>query len=237
MATAAELLAPFKEQTRELQTTTLASMIFFNRPGKFEPVELPMEAQLAPVFGISVADFDGDGLDDIFLSQNFFDTQPEVSRLDSGRGLILRNQGAGKLAAVSGSESGIKIYGEQRATATADFNHDGRPDLVVSQNRGATRLYINQWAKRGLRVSLHGPAGNLAGVGAQMRLIYPDGHRGPCRSVNAGSGYWSQDGADQVLGLPSDANSISIRWPGGREQIVKLKPNVWNVDIDYSQLK
>jgi hypothetical protein len=233
MATAAEVLAPFKEQTRELQATTLASMIFFNRSGKFEPVELPMEAQLAPVFGISVADFDGDGFDDIFLAQNFFDTQPEVSRLDAGRGLMLWNHGAGKLAAVTGGESGIIIYGEQRAAAVADFNHDGRTDLAVAQNSGATKLYINKRAKRGVRVSLHGPPGNPAGIGATMRLIHRDERQGPCRSVNAGSGYWSQDGAVQVLAPGSGAQSIWIRWPGGKEQIVKLGPDIWDIDVNY----
>src|SRR5437870_5924243 len=40
--------------------------------------------------------------------------------------------------------------------ALADFNHDGRVDVAVSQNGAATKLYLNQGAKRGLRVVLHG---------------------------------------------------------------------------------
>ena len=32
---------------------------------------LPLEAQWAPAFGVNVGDMDGDGREDVFLSQNF----------------------------------------------------------------------------------------------------------------------------------------------------------------------
>ena len=38
--------------------------------------DLPISAQLSPVFGVSVSDFDGDGFEDAFLAQNFFGTRP-----------------------------------------------------------------------------------------------------------------------------------------------------------------
>ena len=117
----------------------------------------------------------------------------------------------------------------------ADFNHDGRTDLVVAQNSGATKLYANQRAKKGLRVSLQGSAGNADSVGAQMRLIYEAGRFGPCRTIHAGSGYWSQDAATQVLGFSSVPESLWIRWPGGNEQTVKLTPNIWEVRVDAAR--
>src|SRR5213079_2193283 len=107
--------------------------------------------------------------------------------------------------------------GEQRGAAHADFDGDGRLDLAITQNSAATRLYRNVGAAPGLRVRLQGDARNPTGVGAQMRLQYAAG-AGPVREVQAGSGYWSQNGAIQVLGLSGAPVSLWIRWPGGREQ-------------------
>jgi len=190
-------------------------MVFLNRSNHFEGQLLPTEAQLSPAFGVSVADFDGDGHEDVFLSQNFFANQPEVPRYDAGRGLLLRGDGTGRLKPMPGQESGIKIYGEQRSAAVADFNQDGRPDLVVAQNAAATKLFRNSTGKRGLRVRLNGPAGNPTGVGAQMRLLFGQ-RQGPMRELHAGSGYWSQDSAVQVLATPELPSAVWVRWPGGK---------------------
>ena len=111
-----------------MRVTALESRVFLNRGDHFESRVLPAEAQWAPAFGVSVADFNGDGFEDVFLSQNFFAVPPDESRLDAGRGLLLRGDGRGGFAPLSGAESGIEVYGEQRGSAVADLDHDGRPD-------------------------------------------------------------------------------------------------------------
>ncbi|MEO8428273.1 MAG: VCBS repeat-containing protein, partial [Verrucomicrobiota bacterium] len=228
-ATIAEVLGP--QQVRGVAANTLASMVFLNRGNRFEPVELDREAQLAPAFAVNVADFDGDGHEDVFLSQNFFALQPETPRLDAGRGLWLRNDGSGKLIAVPGQNSGIKVYGEQRGAAVADFNRDGRVDLVVTQNGAETKLFQNLSAKPGLRVRLAGPPGNPPGIGATIRLKF--GERfGPAREIHAGSGYWSQDSAVQVLAVPQTPAELWIRWPGGRITTTPLSTFEGEVTVD-----
>src|SRR5262249_8881504 len=83
-ADASNVLGDQFAQARQGQATTLASMLFLNRGDHFEAVPLPAEAQFAPAFGVSVADLDGDGHEDLFLSQNFFAMRPEEPRLDGG---------------------------------------------------------------------------------------------------------------------------------------------------------
>ena len=227
------VLGPQRSKAHELQVNTLASMLFLNRGDHFDAVPLPPEAQFAPAFSVNVADFDGDGREDVFLSQNFFATQPETPRLDAGRGLLLLGDGTGRLRAAPGEESGIKVYGEQRGAAFCDYDEDGRIDLVVTQNGAETRLYHNAGAKPGLRIRLKGPPGNPTGAGAQMRL-QSGSWKGPVREVHAGSGYWSQDSAVQVLGSPEPPTGIWVGWPGGQVTTSAVPEKAREICIDLS---
>jgi hypothetical protein len=209
------MLADRRAKVRELAAATLATTVFLSRKDHFEAIALPAEAQFAPTFGLAVADFDGDGREDVFLAQNFFAFRLEESRLDSSRGLLLRGDGKGGFAPVPGQLSGIKVHGEQRGAAVADFNHDGRADLVVTQNANATRLFKNSSARPGLRVRLQGPPGNPDGVGAALRLKFTGGY-GPVREVRAGGGYWSQDSSRALLAAPVPPAAIEVVWPGGK---------------------
>jgi hypothetical protein len=213
-----------------LGATTMDHMVFLNRRDHFEPHPLPLEAQEAPAFYVGVADLDGDGNEDVFLSQNFFDGDAALARDDAGRSLLLLGDGKGGLEAVPGQRSGLIVYGEQRGAAYADFDGDGRLDLAVSQNGAATRLFKNVGAKPGLRVRLVGPPGNPTGIGAQMRLRYGE-REGPVREVQAGSGYWSENGAVQVLGRAGEPTALWVRWVGGRVQVVPLKPGQSEVTV------
>jgi hypothetical protein len=198
----------------ELKATTLASMILLNRGGRFEAALLPAQVQWSPAMGLAVADADGDGREDLFISQNFFAVRPEDDRLDAGRGLWLRGDGTGKLQVVPGQESGVKVYGEQRGAAVADFDGDGRTDLVVTQNGAETKLYRNTAARPGLRITLES-AGGADAVGAQVRLIFGE-RKGPARELRAGGGYWSQDSLRPVLSAPEVPTQLWVRWPGGK---------------------
>ena len=220
-ASVKDVLGPQFSRAREAGVTTLTSTLFLNRGDRFEAVALPLEAQEAPVFGVNVADFDGDGFEDLFLSQNFFCTTPEMPRLDAGRGLLLRGLGNGKFEAMAAARSGITVYGEQRGSAVADFDADGRPDLVVTQNGAATRLFRNAGAMAGMRVRVAGSSSNPAGVGAILRLKYGE-RLGPAREVHGGSGCFSQDDATQVLGLAGTVTEVWIRWPGGGTNSVSV---------------
>ena len=228
-----EIFRRLQFQPAEVRAATLASLVLLNRGDYFEVVPLPWEAQLAPVFGITAGDFDGDGRQDVFLSQNFFALRPDLPRLDAGRGLLLRGAGQGKLEPMAGPDSGLMIYGEQRGAAVCDFNEDGRLDLVVAQNGAPTMLFQNSRGQAGLRLRLQGPVGNPNGVGAVVRLR-PDQQAGQAFEVRAGSGYWSQDGAVLVLPISELGQRVSVRWPGGKTVQLSLPAAGREVSVDYS---
>jgi hypothetical protein len=218
---AAGLLGDRGSRMRKAQASTLASTVFFNREGRYVPMALPAEAQWAPAFAVKVADLDGDGNEDIFLAQNFFATRPGLPRLDAGTGLWLRGMGGTNLVSVPVTESGLRVFGEQRGAAFADFDRDGRIDIVISQNGAATKLLRNQRARPGLRVRLAGPPGNADGIGAAIRLRF--GERwGVWREVHGGSGYQSFDSAVEVLATPQAPSEVVVRWPGGRLTTVSV---------------
>ena len=233
-----EILGPHFMQSRFLEATELDSGILLNRGSRFEWRTLPRQAQISPVFSVHVADVDGDGTEDLFLSQNRSDLMPELSRDDAGRGLWLKGLGEGRFEALDANVTGISANGEQRGAALADFNHDGRIDLVVAQDNGPTRFYLNRQGRPGLRVVLHGPAANPDGIGAQVRLHFQNGRAGPIRAIQGGSGFSAHDSPTAVLGTPTIPIAVWIRWPGGREQVVPISADqleIREVRIQYQR--
>jgi hypothetical protein len=92
-------------------------------------------------------------------------------------------------------------------------------------------LYHNRGARPGLRVRLQGPAANPTAVGARLWLE-AQGRRGPAREIHAGSGYWSQDSAIQVLADLEPPMTLVVRWPGGRRTTSPVPPGSREVTVD-----
>jgi hypothetical protein len=231
----AKVLGERMPLAKQVSAGTLASTVFLNRGAKFEAVALPAEAQLAPAFSVNAADFDGDGNIDVFLSQNLIAMHPDYARQDAGRGLLLRGDGHGHFTPVSGDESGLKIYGEQRAAAVCDFDHDGRIDLAVTQNGAATKLYRNARSKAGTRVRLIGPPGNPLAIGAQFWIDHGNS-KGLVQEIQSGSGYFAQESATKLI-FDDRPGRLVVRWPAGQTSVAPFTPGAPEIMVRPTSTK
>lgn len=219
-----------------IELNTLDSVCLLNRGTHFEVRPLPIEAQFAPVFGLVVGDFNGDGIEDIVAGQNLFDTPWETGRLDSGRPLLLAGAGNGTFRTTSAGESGLSADGQQRAVATADFNNDGRLDLAITQNNDETKLFVNKHAPEGLRLVFEGPMGNPDAIGTRFR-IQDGAHLSPVREVQCGSGWLSQNSRVQILKKPNAGAHLLLTWPDGKSADFTLPSGAREIQVEAGGIK
>jgi enediyne biosynthesis protein E4 len=107
-----------KEQMKdaiELKATMLSSAVLMNTGNfTFTLQALPNEAQLSPMFGVCVDDFDGDGNLDALTGGNFWGVKPEFGQYDADYGTFLKGDGKGGFAAVRSNQSGFNVDGQVR---------------------------------------------------------------------------------------------------------------------------
>lgn len=117
-----------------LEATQLRSGVFLSRgDGTYHFKTLPWIAQIAPLQGITAADFDGDGNLDLAATQNLHDVDPTVGRFDGGLGQLLLGDGRGGFLAVEPIDSGLIIQGDGKGIAAADIDGDGKMDIIATR--------------------------------------------------------------------------------------------------------
>jgi hypothetical protein len=210
---------------------TVDHTLFLSSDNGFTVKTLPVETQFAPAFYVGVADYNGDGHEDVFLTQNFFGALPEDGKDDAGHAMWLQGDGAGGLEFVSVKKSGIAVFGEQRGAALGDFNSDGRVDLLVTQNGAETKLYVNTGAQPGVTIRLKGAGMNQNAIGARVRFRYKNGF-GALKELQAGSGYWSQNAPAIIIGKKEEIVGVQVYWPGGEMKEYELPKNATSFIID-----
>lgn len=123
------------KQAIKLEAYELRTMIYLNDgKGKFTAMPLPVQAQFAPVYGISVQDYDADGKMDILLGGNFYESKPEIGIYDASYGLLLKGDGTGKFVAVNQKASGINIRGQVRDIETLKIRDEQVVMFILNNN-------------------------------------------------------------------------------------------------------
>lgn len=185
-------------------------------------------------WGVAVGDFDNDGDEDVFLPSGMgypFFYHPSYLMMNQGDGTFVNAAERHGLEPPRGGRylpddiGGKKAARSSRCAATADFDGDGRLDLVVSNFNDGPYLYQNQFPRRNFAAfRLIGTRSSRDAIGAVMTL-HLDGRR-MVRQVQASGGYLSQSTKTLHFGL-GDARSIDraeIRWPSGARQTIDAPP-------------
>jgi len=103
----------------------------------FEP--LPLEAQMAPVFGLAARDVNGDGRQDVLLAGNFDGVKPEFGRMAASDGLVLLGGEKGPITALRPAESGFRVPGQARGIATCRTKRGMQ--VIVARNNAAPLVF------------------------------------------------------------------------------------------------
>lgn len=130
------------ESAISLQADDFSSVILTRGDNKWQLKSLPLAAQIAPIQGAVVNDYDNDGQLDLVIAGNNFVTEVETTPYDSGKGLFLKGNGDGTFEPKYTEESGIFLHGDVREVLPIKVSSDGIRGLLVAENNGTVRLLI-----------------------------------------------------------------------------------------------
>ncbi len=130
------------EQSLHLKSNTFASAYVENLGnGKFKMHSLPNEAQLSSVNAIQIDDFDGDGLMDILVAGNLYQSEVETPRNDAGIGLLMKGLGNSDFEALRYAQSGVFLEGDVKQMRVIRLGAEGsKKGILVARNKGALKL-------------------------------------------------------------------------------------------------
>jgi len=107
--------------------------------GTFRLIPLPLEAQVAPVFGLLTDDFNADGFTDILLAGNYYSLKVSDGQFDALIGLSLAGNGKGGFKPVPARESGFFADGDTKAMASLSLR-DRSTLILVARNADSLKV-------------------------------------------------------------------------------------------------
>lgn len=167
-------------------------------------------------------DLNNDGWKDLFTTCSHVDDNVEMfqaTKYKQANG-IFANLGNGTFQDAS-AEAGqdFQVPRAHRGCAFADFNNDGKIDVVVASLQDRAELWENvspdpnHW----IILKLIGTKSNRDGIGARVRIDKQVNH------MTSACGYASSShfGVHFGLGKVGTISSIEIKWPSGIVQVLK----------------
>jgi len=206
-----------------------------------------------------VADFDRDGFRDIIITNgfpkdvtdhDFIAFRHQSSMYLSKRDLLdnipvikipnyaYQNKGDLSFADVT-SQWGMETPSFSNGAAYADLDNDGDMDIVMNNINQEAFVYRNNLANKNnfITLRLRGDSLNRNGIGAWIELHY-DGKQ-QVYETTPYRGYLSSVQQDPFFGLgkANIIDSIVVKWPDGKMQMMNKVPVNQELEIDYKNAK
>ncbi|MCB1020325.1 MAG: CRTAC1 family protein, partial [Acidobacteria bacterium] len=176
-------------------------------------------------WGVGLFDFDNDGRKDLFTANAH--VNDTVAHFEASRyelpNAVFRQKADGKFEDVSAA-AGLTQARAHRGAAFADFDRDGRVDVVVTVLGERPELWRNTSpAEAGwLAVRLKGGKSNRDGIGARVRV------GGQWNHATTSVGYAASSAGPVYFGLGGQKTPVEVEviWPSGaRQTLPDVEPN------------
>ncbi|MCX7560605.1 CRTAC1 family protein [Sulfitobacter sp. F26204] len=158
-------------------------------------------------------DVNNDGLPDLFIAKGNVDQMPGMAMRDPNNLLM---QQAGGTFVEAAAQAGVASLARSRGAALADFDNDGKLDLLVMNRRAPMELYRNKTPDAGnwVRIKLKQLGGNRDAVGARVDLFVGENIQSMQKLV--GGGHAGGQALPLHFGLGQGvAAQVVVRWPDG----------------------
>jgi len=225
-----------KEDIFLTHLTREKSTLFVNRgEGYFEDrsVETGVAAPSIPFtgFGTAFLDYDNDGWLDIVAANGAVHLIEELKTPQDPYPLqqkkqLFHNLGNGHFEETTAAAGpAFQLLEVGRGLAVGDLDNDGATDLVVSNNNGTLRVFLNQVGAAKPWLGLRLLMGRRDAYGANVE-IKRQGAPTLWRRVRADGSYLSANDPRIVVGLgdATSIDSLTVHWPDGRSERFAIPP-------------
>jgi hypothetical protein len=210
---------------------------FYKNLGNGKFLEISDQANLETFWpwGIATGDFDNDGFEDVFIPSGMgypWDYWPNRLMMNNGNETFSeRSASVGMEPPARGRYLDTRLKGEKmarssRAAAVADFDHDGRLEIVVNNFNDTPYYFRNRFPPRNyVAFRLQGTRSNRDAIGAIVQVH--TGREVMTRYVQPAGGFLSQSSKDLHFGLGTrtSVERVDITWPSGLHQQID-KPEI-----------